>query len=296
MCLDCLPIAEPGLAVAVYEAGRLRRKLSERAIRSRKTRIVTRYEQAMTRALRRAFNKEADRVLDLARAFTVTPRPVVESREAQSWEEIARFLMNGQDITPYRAILLDAYGDIMPEAMNAVIEQIVARGIGIGGDLMNFPQAQEWIRQHRIEFSERWAKSVGNHTNNRIRAQLAEGWRQNEGMEDLIGRVKNVYREASDVRAEMIARTESNRAYSSANLEMARELGAATKFWIISGTPYSLVDVCSENDARGSIPMTGMFTDIDGLPIDGPPAHVNCLCDIGYDFADDWQAPVELEV
>jgi hypothetical protein len=37
--------------------------------------------------------------------------------------------------------------------------------------------------------------------------------------------------------------------------------------------------------------MAQQFEDSDGMEIDGPPAHPNCLCDEGIDFSDSWQLP-----
>lgn len=296
MCLVQLP-SEPVAALRVLEAATLRRRISERAFSTRKARVVKDHSNRLRLQLQRIFRRESARVLDLLRAAKVeypTLEAVAVRHSAIDPNDLANWLLNGLDPLPYQAAFYDTYGDIMPDAMAALIEQMAARGVGIGDDLMHFPRAQEWIRQHKIEFSERYAKTVTATTNKRIRATLSDGWRQHEGMEQLIERVQQVYREADAVRAEMIARTESSRAYNGANLEMGRELGAETKFWIISGSPYSLVDVCSENDAMGSIPITQSFRDDEGMPIDGPPAHVNCLCDVGYDFAENWELPEEM--
>lgn len=61
-----------------------------------------------------------------------------------------------------------------------------------------------------------------------------------------------------------------------ATVETGVRLGLQ-KYWISSGSPYAEVDVCGENADMGLVDMQQVFNDLNGLPIDGPPAHVNCF-------------------
>lgn len=296
MCSLCLTAT--GVApLRVLEAARLRSQISRLAFQRRKRQVLDPAERALMLALKRIYRVEAERVTQMLAGVQLPPRAVQEADNrhvARSVDDLMRLMLNGIDLLPYEAALLMSSRAVMPAAMSALLEQLAARSVGVSGELMRFPQAQEWIGKRAIEFSKRYAKTVSETTNKAIRTQLAQGWDAGEGMDKLIARVKNVYASAGDRRAEMIARTESSRAYNTAQLEMGRKLGADKKFWISSGSPYAAVDACGENEAMGKIPVDASFHDNDGNPIDGPPAHVNCLCDIGYDFPEDLEIPFEL--
>jgi len=286
------PIAD--LRMLEWQAAEQR--VAQRTIRRHKNRVLDKAAGELARELRRLYRREAGRVLSILRSARLpyTARQAQEQLAPLSPDQLYELLLNGVDLTGYEAALVEAYQDVMAEAMQSVVDQ-AARGVGLrGGELMRFPQAQRWLKAHSIEFGRKFAGTVTASTNEAIRAQLAQGWQNFEGIDRLIERVQSVYDTAERYRAEMIARTEGNRAYSAATMEMGRELGASMKFWIVSGSPYSLVDVCGENANLGTIPIGGSFADIEGLPIDAPPAHPNCLCDVGYEFADDWQVPEEL--
>lgn len=80
----------------------------------------------------------------------------------------------------------------------------------------------------------------------------------------------------SDMRAEMIARTELAFAHVQGNLKGWKDTGVvAGKRWILADT-HPFEDVCDENEAEGVVGLEEPFQD-GSL---GPPAHPNCLCDI----------------
>lgn len=203
------------------------------------------------------------------------------------------FILNGQSASPYEAAFDTLYREVMPGAMDAATaEAMAAAGVGITGPLGRFPGAEKWIRDNAIRFGKKFAPGVTEATNAAIRNQLALGWKDFEPMDKLMARVRKVYSTATDYRAEMIARTEGNRAYTSASHEAYDQLGADGHFSIISGSEYAVwPEICAVNASLGVIPMSQQFEDIDGNPVDGPPYHPNCLCDEGIDFSDSWQLP-----
>ena len=206
---------------------------------------------------------------------------------------VMNYLLNGQSISPYESALDGFYRDVFPKAMDAATaEAMAAAGVGIHGTLGRFPGAEQWIKENAIRFGRRYAPKVTEATNAAIRSQLARGWSQFEGIDQLMARVRKVYTDCSVYRSETIARTEGNRAYSAASHEAYDQLGADGHYWIISGSEYAVwPEICAVNASLGTIPMSQQFEDSDGGDIDAPPAHPNCLCDEGIDFSDSWLAP-----
>ncbi len=295
------PVGWPVMAEMLVAEG----MLSERTIARRKKRVLDKFQPHATADIKRAFRSEGARVLDIVRAFRLpyVPRETAVSGIVQEAAaprinnpDLARlldFILNGQSASPYEAAFDTLYREVMPGAMDAATaEAMAAAGVGITGPLGRFPGAEKWIRDNAIRFGKKYAAGVTEATNAAIRNQLALGWKDFEPMDKLMARVRKVYSTATDYRAEVIARTEGNRAYTSASHEAYSQLDADGHFWIISGSEYAVwPEICAVNASRGVIPMAQEFEDIDGAGIDGPPAHPNCLCDEGIDFGDSWQLP-----
>jgi hypothetical protein len=73
-------------------------------------------------------------------------------------------------------------------------------------------------------------------------------------------------------RAEMIAATEMNAAFSEATIRKLDRMGIEYKRWITS--PGNVCDECSENEDASPIPFDQDFPSGDSAP----PAHPNCRC------------------
>lgn len=275
-------------------------RIAERTIARRKRRILDKYALPAAALLKRAFKSEAGRVLDALKSYRLPYAPKLQDMaervaEAKTFgpvtdpefRRLLDYILNSQSLSPYDAALDALYRDVMPHAMDAATaEAMAAAGMGITGTLGRFPGAEQWIREHAIRFGKRFAPGVTEATNNAIRTQLAQGWAQFESIDKLMARVRSVYDTATNYRAEMIARTEGNRAYTEASHEAYDQLGAQGHFWILSGSEYAVwPEICAVNAEKGIIAFDESFEDIDGGEINGPPAHPNCLCDEGIDIS-----------
>lgn len=85
--------------------------------------------------------------------------------------------------------------------------------------------AEEWLREHAIEFGREYAGIISETTNKRIREALVKGLKEGDNLLGLRDRVKGIYEQFPNYRAQMIARTESSRAYSMGNLEVYGDVG-----------------------------------------------------------------------
>lgn len=290
----------------LYDLHGMESRLTDLTVKRRRERVTAPVVKRIATDLAYVFNHEAERVMDLLGQATLPYKPGQSSEAAvRDVEGLMRLILNGQDVNQYQAVLEDGYRTVMPDAMDMTLRQTLdAAGIkyrvGPLGDLFllngmkltRFHGAEQWIRDNAIQFSRRWAPKVTAVTNKRIRATLADGMANFEDMMALRARVRKVYAAAKAVRSEMIARSETSRAYNKATVEMGTRLGLR-KYWISSGSPYAAVDVCGENADMGTVAMHEWFRDLDGNAIDGPPAHVNCECSLGLDVPDDYEVSSE---
>jgi hypothetical protein len=301
MCRLLLTDSSP-VAVADYELAVAEARLSKRAVQRRGERVTAPVVKRITADLRYAFRHEAERVMDILANAKLPYQPASEAMTPNA-ELLAQLLMNGIDLTQYQAIMEDCYRGVMPEAMTdaqRMILDMLGKDYRIGplGEtfisggfkLVRSPAAEQWIRDHAIVFGRKYAATVTAKTNTMIRAQIAEGFEKLEGTFDIAKRIKGVYADCVDYRAEMIARTEAQRAYGEAEVEQAQQMKVPGKYWISSGSEYAAVDVCSDNVDMGVIPVGATFAH-GGLSV---PAHPNCLCSVGLDIPDDYEIPEEM--
>lgn len=112
-------------------------------------------------------------------------------------------------------------------------------------------------------------RGVTDTTKARIQESISSSIHLGESTQDAIDRLRNVINDAR--RAELIARTETVRAYQTGITVFGQESNATGKIWEISSDPC---EICADNDI-GEIPFDDTFPSGD----DEPPAHPNCRCD-----------------
>jgi hypothetical protein len=307
VCKTCLAPTATEADVRLYDLHVAEARLTTLTVERRRQRVVAPVEKRIAEDLRYVLRRERERVLDLMGQTTLRYLGNVNEAQVEEVNALMRLLLQGVDVNQYQAVLEDGYRATMPGAMDATLRQVLdAAGIkyrvGPLGDLfllsngfklVRFRGAENWIRDNSIVFSRRYAKEVSDRLNLKLRETLADGMAQFEDMYALKQRVKAAYATVIDSRVEMIARTETNRAYNAAFMETGSRLGVRQKYWISSGSPYADIDVCGENAARGNIALYEKFRDTKDREIDGPPAHPNCLCSLGLDVQDDYSVPQE---
>jgi hypothetical protein len=100
----------------------------------------------------------------------------------------------------------------------------------------------------------------------------------------LTDRVKTVFDQASDNRAETIARTEATRARHTAEQVTVKDSGVVKKkHWLRSEDACPICDAIAEQYPDG-VAVDANFGATDYGPIDGPPAHPNCTCSLTYEL------------
>jgi hypothetical protein len=165
-------------------------------------------------------------------------------------------------------------------------------GLATSFDVTN-PEVQEFIKHHTHKFS----FAVNAETRDILRNSLADGLAAGETMADLRKRVTGVFADMSKYRAERVARTESARAMNAGVERAWKDTGlVGAKEW---NGASDMCEFCRAMDAKfgpgtGGIPLGGTFVNqgegvagVDGGnlgtnygPIDYPPIHPNCRCDL----------------
>jgi hypothetical protein len=143
---------------------------------------------------------------------------------------------------------------------NGTLTAIIDINLGNMFDVGAFATANELhIHTNLDQYNARQERIIRNYS-----LKLAKGI--NNTTKDRIDNVIN-----NPVRAQMIAQTESIRAFTTARLETAKRIGGYKKVWLTHGANDNL---CTEPEAEGAIEIDTPF--IGGY--DGPPAHPNCRC------------------
>jgi len=127
-----------------------------------------------------------------------------------------------------------------------------------------------WAEQHAAELVTQISESTRDDIAGLVGDALTEGWSAAK-LGDAIEQSQGF----SQYRSDMIARTELAYAHVQGNLDGYRSTGVERKRWI---TGAGSCDDCFDLDGV-VIDIDDDFDYVDG-PVDGPPAHPHCRCDI----------------
>lgn len=161
----------------------------------------------------------------------------------------------------------------MERSTHAGVDAANHRSGGWGGDrtISAKTEASRWARVRSLE----QAKTVNATTRARLREVIARGLDANWGSRRMADEMSGLVGDRA--RAEMIARTESIRAYTEGSMSFARSVGATKKRWL-NGQPDACV-VCEGLDNQ----VVGIDEEFDA-GVDAPPAHPHCRCSISHEF------------
>lgn len=93
--------------------------------------------------------------------------------------------------------------------------------------------------------------------------------------EELNKDVKRTFIDMSRYRSELIARTETANALSTASLDRMKDMGIEGKEWVTAGDD-KVSDECLGNEAEGVIPVNQSFSG----GVMAPPQHPDCRCTV----------------
>lgn len=133
--------------------------------------------------------------------------------------------------------------------------------------------AAEYLRDNSLS---KLTGEIAATTKDRLQTALADAWEAGGSYEQIVGAVKDTFQDFSQVRADMIAQTETNDAYNAGRREAAEKMGFNEKSWETeSGNPCP---TCTTNEEEGWI----LFDQAHASGDDEPTAHPNCECIENY--------------
>ena len=193
-------------------------------------------------------------------------------------EEAARSVERNEEFA-YEGLAEELRAAVEPELTHLVLDNAlrlsVEVGIGFDPAIIN-TEALRWAREYTYE----WVQGLTATTRRQLQ-EVVSAFVETPGM--TIGDIKDLIEPAfGPVRAEMIAVTETTRAYSMATNEMQgllqREVPelATTRIWNTLNDEL-VCPVCGPLEGAPESVWSSQFPS-------GPPAHVNCRCETGISF------------
>ena len=131
--------------------------------------------------------------------------------------------------------------------------------------------ASEWAKKNAADLLSLTGKrSIVEETRKRVKEIVVKAVRDGTSVNSIreLIRDDSVFNRA---RATMIARTETQRAYNTGNIQTYRVAGIKKKSWFVVGA--APCDDCIEHEARGIVDIDAQFGEHDA-----PPAHPHCFC------------------
>ena len=160
----------------------------------------------------------------------------------------------------FYAMLLPVMIEIYKRLVKLAYDTLPAPQVAIDWDLYN-SYAIDWAKQHTAQVVAQVSKTSMN-------GFLAEFERWVVSGEPLDALIKALEQYYSPIRAEMIAVTETTRAYANANLEYWSTLDYVKGFDWVTAVDELVCPICSAKSAANPHPLTA----------ERPPAHVRCRC------------------
>jgi SPP1 gp7 family putative phage head morphogenesis protein len=165
------------------------------------------------------------------------------------------------------------------------LADVYASGIVEGAPLVSLQVDTDQVNERALEWAQERAADlitqIEENTRDMLRDAIHEAIDEGIGADELADMIADSTG-FSDYRAEMIARTETNRANNQGNLRAYKDAGVERKEWMTAGDDLVEED-CEDNEAVGAIGLDEDFPSGD----DAPPAHPNCRCSISPVFEPD---------
>ncbi len=164
---------------------------------------------------------------------------------------------------------IDAFNGALGDAVEFGAKDVAAQlGKDLGSSTESF--ISEFLKDGGFQ---RIAADIDKTTVDRVSTAVADTYGRGGSYADVVKSIKDTFSGFSDYRAELIAQSELNDAYSQGQLQFARETGAEGKSWDPDG---EACPICMDNVDDGVIPIDDDFSSGD----DAPGAHPGCDCSL----------------
>ena len=144
-------------------------------------------------------------------------------------------------------------------------------GIPIAYEGPPISQAVDWAEKHAATLVTQMAEE----TQRRLALTISNGIANKRGIPGLARDIRKTFADMTKFRSELIARTETAEALSSASLDTMADMGIEGKEWVTAGDDR-VSDDCLGNEAEGVIPVNQSFSG----GVMAPPQHPDCRCTV----------------
>ena len=144
-------------------------------------------------------------------------------------------------------------------------------GVPIAYEGPPISQAVGWAKQHSATLVTQMAEE----TQRRLALTISNGIAQKRGIPGLARDIRKTFDDMTKYRSELIARTETANALSTASLDSMADMGIDGKEWVTAGDDRVSED-CQGNEAEGVIPVNRAFSG----GVMAPPQHPDCRCTV----------------
>ena len=142
-------------------------------------------------------------------------------------------------------------------------------GVPIAFEGPPISQAINWAEKHSATL----VKGIDEETKKRLAHTISQGIQNKRGVPGLARDIRGTFADMSKYRSELIARTETANALSTASLDNMEAMGIKGKEWVTAGDS-DVSEECQANEAQGVIPVGDTFTS----GVSAPPQHPDCRC------------------
>jgi len=142
-------------------------------------------------------------------------------------------------------------------------------GVPIAYEGPPISQAVDWAKDHAAKL----VTQMDATTKERLALHISDGIKNKSGIPKLSRDIRTQFADMSKYRSELIARTETANALSTASLDSMEDMGINGKEWVTAGDS-DVSDECLANEAQGVIPVGDAFSS----GASAPPEHPDCRC------------------
>lgn len=209
--------------------------------------------------------------------------------QMRSWRKRLGIKASAKQIVPSLEQLNKMWGVLENILREIYIEQgnYTMDFLGVGGSI-NI--TTEFASQYLVEYGGTLISGINETTRQSLMTSLSEGFDDGESIDKLSQRVTDIFAEAGDLRAEMIARTEALRASNAATVEAYRQSEVVVAKEWLAEMDNRTCPFCEELDGKVILLDDNYFDqgdrftvgdqtlDIDFADVGEPPVHVDCRC------------------
>jgi phosphohistidine phosphatase len=224
------------------------------------------------------FDAQGDAIIAAVKPWLKLHMKEAEGDDAQPAGEDARTVADSiisDTLAPFALTVTTEQSVAYRDLIKLAIEKAEA---GLEAELNSGGSIPETVMSKYLQENslEKLTGNLTDRTKQRLRNAIVETIQKGGTSEDIVATIRETVDDFSETRAQLIAQTEVNDAYSFGRDGLARSAGLEEKSWVTDSDNPCVV--CLANEAEGWIPVEQSFSSGDSFPT----AHPGCQCGCDY--------------